>query len=770
VSDTIPAGTTGSVGPGGDEVADGCAITSGVFSCTTVARLNSGAHRTYHLKLVVDAGYRLDTGPSTDPVNTVTNTASVSADPNNNDPTSGNNSGSDTDNVIAKSDLAVSKDDGATSVIAGATAGTTYTITVTNNGPSDEPAGIKVNDAIPAGTTGSVGTGGDEVADGCAITSGVFSCTTVARLNVGASRTYHLKLVVNAGYRLDQTPFTSVTNTASVATDPNNNDPTSSNNSSSDTDSVVAQSDLAVTKSDGVSSVIAGTSTTYAITVTNNGPTDEPAGIVLTDTLPAGTTGSESEANCSITGAAPGVFSCTTVTRLNAGASRTYHVTLAVSAGYHHNIGSSLVNAASVSTDPNANDPDSSNNTGSDTDTVGTSADLSILKTGPTSPQVPGYPAGFNFTIRVSNGGPSDSEGFNVTDTLPTGLTFQAAGSSSSCSAVGQVVTCTNGILGAGSFVNFTVHVFMANSVVEGTQLTNTATVATTGVPDPVSTNNSSSAVVFTKFFGLIGLNSITVGAQNGRVDGVESNPTQPPVFVPGQFVDMLSNGLITVGGAKIFGSVRTTQGKVTIQSGSVITGDVFAGQTITNQGTVQGTLYPNQPTAAITASVTWSPCAFDSPGALRSKITSGNYTYSASTGDISVSSNGNVVTLSNGTYCFRNITVSGGASIRVNGPVTIYVKGTITASGGAFSNATNIPADLKILDSYNGTNGVNISGGSQSLLTLYAPLTDVIISGNSPLWGAVLGKTITSSGNAIVHVDLNIGDTSSWAPGLHLV
>jgi hypothetical protein len=31
----------------------------------------------------------------------------------------------------------------------------------------------------------------------------------------------------------------------------------------------------------------------------------------------------------------------------------------------------------------------------------------------------------------------------------------------------------------------------------------------------------------------------------------------------------------------------------------------------------------------------------------------------------------------------------------------------------------------------------VNISGGSQSLLTVYAPLTDLIIGGNSAIWAA---------------------------------
>jgi hypothetical protein len=91
-----------------------------------------------------------------------------------------------------------------------------------------------------------------------------------------------------------------------------------------------------------------------------------------------------------------------------------------------------------------------------------------------------------------------------------------------------------------------------------------------------------------------------------------------------------------------------------------------------------------------------------------------------------------------------------------------------ISATGGSFSNGFNVPAELQILDSYGGSNGVTLSGGTQSYLTLYAPLTDVTISGGSPLWGAVLGRTLVASGNAQLHIDLNIpGGSTGWAPGL---
>ena len=90
-----------------------------------------------------------------------------------------------------------------------------------------------------------------------------------------------------------------VVNTASITSAPAT-DPTPANDAATDTDTVTKSADLAIAKTDGVASVVAGTSTTYTITVTNNGPSDEPAGVVVSDPIPAGTNGSESEADCSI--------------------------------------------------------------------------------------------------------------------------------------------------------------------------------------------------------------------------------------------------------------------------------------------------------------------------------------------------------------------------------------------------------------------------------------------------------------------------------------
>ena len=63
----------------------------------------------------------------------------------------------------------------------------------------------------------------------------------------------------------------SVTNTATVAPPSGTTDPTPGNNSATDTDTVTPVADLAVTKTDGVTSVNAGGRTTYTIVVTKTG-------------------------------------------------------------------------------------------------------------------------------------------------------------------------------------------------------------------------------------------------------------------------------------------------------------------------------------------------------------------------------------------------------------------------------------------------------------------------------------------------------------------
>ena len=258
------------------------------------------------------------------------------------DPIPGNDDATENTTVLSWADLAIAKTDGVLVAVAGAS--TTYTITLTNNGPSVEPAGVVVSDPIPAGTVGS-----ESEAD-CSIAAGTFTCTTSAPLTVGTSISFQLTLAITPTYVLP-----ALTNTASITSSPLV-DPDASNDAATDVDTVTASADLSINKTDGVTTVKPGSSTTFTITVTNNGPSDVPAGVVVTDQVPAGTVASETEADCTLTGT---TFTCTTTAPLAVGASVVYRLTLAIDVAY---VATTLVNTATITVSP-VPDPNPANNT-----------------------------------------------------------------------------------------------------------------------------------------------------------------------------------------------------------------------------------------------------------------------------------------------------------------------------------------------------------------------------------------------------------------------
>ncbi len=227
--------------------------------------------------------------------------------------------------------------------------------------------------------------------------------------------------------------------------------------------------------------MIAGTSTTYTITVTNNGPSTVPAGVVISDPIPAGTTGSELEADCAISA---GVFVCTTTVALAPSASVSYQLTLTLPASYAL---PTLANTATITSSPTT-DPVPGNDSATDTDTVTTSADLSITKTDSADPVDPGN--SFFYTLTVVNNGPSDASGLTVTDTVPAGFTISSVTSGlGSCGNVGNLATCTLASLPLSATWTITINVDV-DPATAGGLYTDTATVTAT-TSDPVPGNNT---------------------------------------------------------------------------------------------------------------------------------------------------------------------------------------------------------------------------------------------------------------------------------------
>jgi len=116
----------------------------------------------------------------------------------------------------------------------------------------------------------------------------------------------------------------------------------------------------------------------------------------------------------------------------------------------------------------------------------------------------------------------------------------------------------------------------------------------------------------------------------------------------------------------------------------------------------------------------------------------------------------GRTATLAAGTYCFHNVTVGGGATLRAEGAVVLVLNGKLDAGGGSsLVTASSAPADLKIRSSSAAT-GVSLGGGSTAYAAIYAPTTGITLGGGSVVFGSLLGKTLNIGGDSAVHYDTN--------------
>jgi uncharacterized repeat protein (TIGR01451 family) len=246
--------------------------------------------------------------------------------------------------------------------------------------------------------------------------------------------------------------------------------------------------DMAVTAS-GPSTVTAGTNATYTITITNTGP-NAAQGVVLTDSLPAGSTFvsiTQTSGTDSFSFAQSGGSVTETATAsIASGNSDTFNVI--VFAPFSLNNGAAFNDAASVAaSNP---DPNSANNSATVTGSIvntNTNADLAVTVSGPASASE-GNTVTYNIT--VTNSGPSSASGVTLSDTLPSNLTYKSATASQGTFNVsGGVVTFSAGSMVSGG--TFTASVTAL--VTEDGSTSDTATVSSSN-PDPNATNNNASA------------------------------------------------------------------------------------------------------------------------------------------------------------------------------------------------------------------------------------------------------------------------------------
>ncbi len=306
--------------------------------------------------------------------------------------------------VGAAADLVISKVDDVDPAPPGTLL--TYTVSVTNNGPS-VAQNVVVTDNLPAEVTfvSTAGCSEDPV--------GVPTCS-LGNMNVGQTLSYQVVVNVN------NNASGSITNTASVTSTTPDPD---TNNNTTDEETLVESADLSITKVDDVDPVIAGDLLTYTIRVSNAGPTTAD-NVVVMDVLPTevvliSTTGCiedpNGSPNCSLGSISPNQFA---------------DIQVVVRVDEQLLDGAVILNSASVTS--STSDPDPNNNDAVENTLVTTQADLELVKEvldengDPTNfvNLFPGDPV--RYRITVTNLGPSVSRNVVVTDTLPADVTLVA--------------------------------------------------------------------------------------------------------------------------------------------------------------------------------------------------------------------------------------------------------------------------------------------------------------------------------------------------------
>ena len=464
VTDDLPSGET-FVSGGAGGTGWSCSVSSGTVTCTDSSGLDVGGTTSFTLTVALASGVT---------VSALTNTATLSsptADPLPADETSTDDAG-----TTQSADLQVVKTL-TSSLVAGRDG--TYSLAVSDSGPSDAAGPVTLTDTLPSGESYVSGTG---TGWSCLSSEGTVTCTHSGSVAADAPASVVTLTVALAGDVLPQ----SISNTATVtSTTP---DPDAGNNTSTTTNSSTTSADLSITKTDD-GPFIAGHDGEYIIGVTNAGPSDAEAPIVVTDTLPAGETLVGAAGGSWVCAADEQTVTCTDASSLVASSSTpTLDLTVAISPSL---VAGSVTNQASVSC--STSDPDPGNDTASDTTAIDTSADLSITKT-----HSGDFTAGSEgtYTLAVTNDGPSDALPPTVTDSVPSPFTLVSAdgGSSWDCTATsGNAVSCSAvaPLPAGGNAAPISVVVSVPSSQT-ATTVTNTASVAS-ATRDPNPDNNRSS-------------------------------------------------------------------------------------------------------------------------------------------------------------------------------------------------------------------------------------------------------------------------------------
>ena len=548
-----------------------CSDSAGVVTCTLDSNSCSGT---------IPPIYITVTAPSPSSEITITNSATVYGSPN--DPNTVNNSVSATTTVnavpIPVTDLSITKTDAPDPV--DASGELVYTLSVFNAGPGSA-TNVRVTDNLPAGVNGVAYISAGGSGWSCSHSAGIVTCNLSGSLGMNTSAP-DITIRVNA-----PAGGAVIENTASVTG--NQNDPYSANNSVTISTTVTAVANLSITKDDSPDPVCLGKKITYTLTVNNAGPSTAN-GIVVTDTLPLGSTWISATGSGWSCSHGNGIVTCT-LASLNAGTTAS---AITIQA-YAPNQTGTISNTATVSSTVIDRIP--GNNTASAATTV-TSADLSIFsRTGSPNPATAG--GDITYTTVVKNSGPDTADNVVMYDYLPPGVIFVSANSTAgSCTQSGSTVTCNIGTIPNGGTVTITVVI----KINEGGTYGSSASVS--GSCDPADSNNSKSittGVTASSDLSITKADSpdpVTAGGMLTYTIGVTNNGPSTAASVT--VTDTLPSGVAYVSSSGTGWSCSHSAGVVTCTRASLVVGAAPSITITTTAPSVTGDITNNATVAPV--------------------------------------------------------------------------------------------------------------------------------------------------------------------------
>ncbi len=350
-----------------------------------------------------------------------------------------------------------------------------YTVTLINNGP-EAATHVKVKVLLPSGVT----------YDSASPSQGSYFPTTgiwsVASLANGASIT----LTVNVRVRIGTLGSVNTARAIITESDQNDSDMGSNTASADVTVSSVPTADLEINKTIDNSIPTENDKITYTVTLTNNGQ-DDTAFVKVTDHLPPGLSFVSADTTQGSYSPGTGLW---TLGSLANGLSATLTIIAKVDSG---TVGDTITNTASI-TASDLPDPVPETNTAHADITV-SQVDLELYKTVNNVEPVEGDT--ISYTMTIQNSGPSEATGIEVTDLLPSGLSFVSADATQGDYAQ-ETGIWTVGSLSDDMAAMLTIAAGV-DSETAGQTITNTVRVTAVDQADSNSTNDSAGAVISVK-------------------------------------------------------------------------------------------------------------------------------------------------------------------------------------------------------------------------------------------------------------------------------